>query len=121
MARTISAFDAAGVQDLHLDRLGCLAVADGLEDVRQRVIEKLRFWFGTWFLDPTDGVDYRAEVFVRPISAGLASALVTDTIRDVEGVNGVREVVASIDPVERQFTYSAQIDTPYGSTQVEAP
>lgn len=119
MARTISAFDAAGSQDLHLDQFGNLAVVSGLEDVRQRVVERLQFFLGTWFLEVDAGVPYRSEVFVRGVSAGLASALVSDHIRATPGVTDVRDVVASINRVDREFSYTATIETPYGETTVE--
>lgn len=116
---TISAF-APGVdaQDLHLDERGDLAVVTGLEDVRQRVIERLRFWRGDWYLDRTDGVPYIQEVFTRPMSAGLAASIVSGVIRSVAGVTGVRDVEATVDPVTRTLAYSARVDTVHGSTAV---
>ena len=107
-------------QDLHLDTFGNLAVVQDLEDIRQRTVERLQFWIGQWFLDVGDGVPYRSEVFTRPTNAGLAAALVSDTIREVEGVTGVRDVIASIDAPTRRFSYTATIDTPFGSTTVES-
>ena len=119
MARTLSMFDGdSDHQDLHLDARGDLAVVEGIEDVRQRVHQRLRFFLGEWFLDVADGIPYREEVFTRPISAGLAAALVTDQISAVPGVTAVKSVDASLDALRRRFTYTAVVTTPYGETEV---
>lgn len=120
--RTISAFapddHSADNQDIRVTSTGDLEIVDGLENVRQRVIERLRFWVGQWFLRVEDGVPYRPEIFHRPTSVGLAAAVVTSQIRDVEEVTGVANVVAQIDPLSRRMTYSATIMTVYGDMQI---
>ena len=118
MARTLSMFGGDGCQDLHLDSRGNLAVASDLEDVRQRVVERLRFHSGQWYLDTQGGVPYRQEIFTRPVSAGLAAALITDQISQVAGVEAVRDVVATINASERRLTYRATVNTPFGEMQI---
>ena len=122
MAQTISAFgsnqQARDGQDIRLDEFGNLAVVDGLEDVRQRVLERLRYWLGQWFLSVQDGVPYRPEIFQRSTTVGLAAAIVTDQIRTVEEVTGVSRVVATLDPVTRRMTYSALVSTEHGSMEI---
>ena len=123
MARTLAAFSTDTVttdaQDIRLDRHGDLLVVDELEDVRQRVLMRLRWWIGQWFLLVRDGVPYRPEIFQRSTSVGLAAAVVSDQIRRVAGVTAVRDVVASIDPTSRLMQYSATIDTLFGSLQMD--
>ena len=118
MARTISAFapgeQAIDGQDIRITATGDLEIVDGLEDVRQRVIERLRFWLGQWFLGVHDGVPYRPEIFQRPTSVGLAAAVVSDQIRSVDEVTGVSKVFAEIDPLTRKMTYTATVSTPHG-------
>ena len=122
MAKTISAFgnnqQARDGQDIRIDQRGNLEVVDGLEDVRQRVLERLRYWLGQWFLTVQDGVPYRPEIFQRSTTAGLAAAIVTDQIRSVEEVTGVSNVVATLDPVTRSMTYSARVSTTQGSMEI---
>ena len=122
MARTISAFAAddtrAEGQDIRLDARGNLEIVDGLEDVRQRVLERLRYWLAQWFLRVEDGVPYRPEIFQRSTSVGLASAVVSDQIRSVEEVIGVSNVVAEIDPVTRRMTYAARVSTTQGTMEI---
>lgn len=119
MARTIAGFPNGGSllsqQDLQVDAQGNLVIVDQLEDVRQRVLFRLRFWLGQWFLQVRSGVPYRPEIFQRPTSVGLAAAVVSDQIRSVDEVTGVSEVFAEIDPLTRKMTYSATVSTRYGS------
>ena len=107
--------------DLQLDAAGNLLIVSALEDLRQRIVERLLFWVGEWYLDVIDGVDYRAEVFLRPISAGLASAEVSAQIRAVDGVQAVSDVTATIDPDTRRFAYRATVHSDFGRTVIENP
>ena len=117
MARTLSAFaaDETAGQDIRLDARGNLAIATGTEDVRQRVVERLRFSLGEWYLSVHDGVPYRSEIFNRSTTVGLAQAIVTEQIERVDGVATVSGVQAAIDPATRRMTYSAVVTTDDGA------
>ena len=119
VVRTLSAFGPGGQQDdgqdLRLTPTGDLELVDDLESVRQRVIERLQTWAGQWYLDRETGIPYRAEIFARPTSVGLAGAVVSDKIRSVEGVTRVIRVIVEIEPVARRMTYTATGQTPFGS------
>lgn len=110
MARSISAFAPgnSGTPDIRLTDRGDLEVAEGVEDVRQRVIQRLRFQIRESFLRVDEGVPYRPEIFTAPTSAGLASVVVTDQVRSVEGVDSVTAVSVSIDPETRVMTYAGR-------------
>lgn len=99
MARGLSMYPngGSGEADLHLDENGNLAIADGIEDVRQRVIQALRFLFGEWFLDTQKGLPWHQEILTRPVALSLASSLIAE---HVLAVNGVAEVIS----VELQHT-----------------
>ena len=116
--RTLSAFGPgehqADGQDLRLTPTGDLEVVDGLESVRQRVIESLQTWAGEWYLDRETGVRYRPDIFSRPTSVGLAGAVVSDKIRSIDGVSGVTGVTVEIDPATRRMTYAASGQSPFG-------
>ena len=118
--RTLSTLPPGGQavdgMDLRLTPSGDLDVVDGLESVRQGVIQRLLFWSGEWFLAVGEGVPYRAEIFRRPTSAGLAAAVVTEQILGVDGVTGVADVFVTIDPVTRRMSYRANsVTTRYGT------
>ena len=104
--------------DLRVDEMGNLEVVSGIEETRQRVIERLLYYFAEWPLNTTEGVPYRNDIFTRPINAGLASSIISDQIRSVDGVTGVRNVQAILNPTDRRFTYSALISTIYGDFDI---
>ena len=121
MARTLAGFapGSSGGQDLRLDGRGNLAVVDGLEDVRQRVVMRLKFLFGEWYQNIGLGMPYRSEIFTRPITIGLAESIISNAIRRVPGVTGVAQVRVSIEPVTRRLSYMVRVQTPYGMATVE--
>ena len=53
------------------------------------MVERLQFVFGSWFLGVEEGVPYRSEIFTQTVTVGMASVIVSDTIRAVDGVTGV--------------------------------
>ena len=118
MAKTLSAFSGGEIQDLHLDDRGNLAVAEGLEDIRQRVVEALRFGAGEWYLDASAGVSYLRDVFVRPVEVGAVSTILTDAIRAVPGVESVSGIQVELDTEERTMSYSATVHTAEGDVTV---
>ncbi len=118
MSVTISAFMGDMDQDIHLDDRGDLAIASRVEDVRQRVLEALRFNEGEWYLDRTAGVAYLRDVFIRPVEVAMVSNILTDAIRAVDGVAGVSAVEVDLDTDERRMTYKATIRTDAGDTTV---
>ena len=93
------------------------AVVDGLESVRQRVTERLRFRVKTWFLNLRDGVPYTPNVFGHKTTEGLAARTLTDAIRGVADVTDVTDVQTSLNPETREFTYQARVHTIYGLMQ----
>ena len=117
---SIAGFTAGSTEDhdLQLDAAGNLLMVTALEDLRQRVVERLLFWVGEWYLDIADGVSYRTDIFQRQLSVGLASAEVTAKIRAVEGVVSVSGVQAVIDATSRRFSYAATVHSAFGSTEV---
>ena len=121
--RTLSTFDAdrTNNQDLRLDGRGNLAVVSEIEDVRQRVVQRLRWSLGEWFLRTGDGVPYRQRVFTTGTSVGLASAVITEHILGERGVTAVLDVSAEIDFETRRMSYSARVITDFGDFTIEEP
>lgn len=93
-------------------------MVDGLESVRQRTIQRLRFWLGTWFLQTTAGVPYLEDVFGFRPDERTAARIISDVIREVEDVTGVRDVVFRLD-ADRVAHYSATVDTIYGEIDMD--
>ena len=103
-------------QDLRLDSKGNIAIVDGLESVRQRIIQRLLFWRGEWFLDTNAGVPYREAIFRNFRSAGLAGAVIGEQIERVEDVTGTADVEVTIDPDTRSARYDTNsVSTIFGT------
>ena len=116
--RTISATDSTspdGATIIDLDG----RVVDGLESLRQRIAQRLRFPRGTWFLDGNAGTD---SVLGHQITAPLAGTVMTGAIREEGGdeVVAVEDVRVDLDHDTRELSYSARVVSVYGPFQVFA-
>ena len=119
---TISAFltndPDASPQDIQISSQRQVVIARGAEDIRQRVIERLRHWRGEWFLDRDSGMPYLEAILQRPVNAVLASSAIRSQIRSVNGVTGVRNVSSSLDPITRVRRWSAIVSWEEGEIEV---
>ena len=105
--------------DLMPSTRGELPVVEGLEAVRQRVFQRLRFFRNEWFLAANQGVPYLQQIFVQPTPAGLAAQIIVAEILAVRGVTDVTDVDARLDPATRKLALRARVHTPEGVTVVE--
>lgn len=121
MSRTISAFDRdqTGNQDIRLDSHGNLAIVSHLEDIRQRVVEHLRWELGEWFVKAQEGVPYHTRVFGVSTSVGLAASVITEEILKERGVVSVVDVEAFINFETRRMTYRAHVVTDQGDFNLD--
>lgn len=119
--RSLSAFaaDSSIGQDIRIDERGNIAEAIGLEDIRQRVIESLRWQLGEWFLNTEGGVPYQSRIFSGATSVGLASSVITEAVLSERGVTAVTDVEADIEFSTRKMTYRARVHTDFGAFGVE--
>ena len=121
MSRTLSAFDRDQTkdQDIRLDSHGNIALVSHIEDVRQRVVEHLRWRLGEWFVKAREGVPYESRVFSTSTSVGLSAAIITEEILKERGVVSVIDVEAFIDFSTRRMTYRAHVVTDQGSFDLD--
>ena len=103
--------DDEGARDL------AFGLIDGLESVRARVKMRLLFWRGTWFTATEDGVPYLQEVFGRQPDERLAARIISDEIRGVTDVTGVRDLTFRLG-ADRVARYSATVDSIYGEVDM---
>jgi len=108
--RTLSLRDG----DIHLDDQGNLSTVSGIEALRQKILQKLRFFQGEWFLNINEGVPYFQQIFARPIDAGLAASIFNNEILEEEEVTGLKNVSANLDPITREFRYNAIVESVFG-------
>lgn len=92
-----------------------LEFVQGLEGLRQRVVQRIRFFLGEWFLDRAAGTPYQRDVLVRPISIGLSLTAISHAIRSVEGVRGVSDIEGEIDRTTRTLDFRCRVESDYGT------
>ena len=105
--------------DLMPSAKGELPIVEGLEAVRQRVFQRLRFFRNEWFLAANQGVPYLQEIFVQPTPAGLAAQIIVAEILAVRDVTDVTDVDARLDPATRKLTLRARVHTLEGVTTID--
>lgn len=98
-------------RDLLLDNDGDLALVDGdlqlvsgVEAIRQDAQLRLRFIRGEWFLDPTVGVPYFQDVFVKNPDLARIRAVLIDELRRTPGIVEVPELTVTLDSATRRLT-----------------
>jgi len=109
MTLTISAGD---------DLAAGFAVVDGLEAVRQRVLQRLRLYRGESFIDAEAGVPYLTDLLGERLPSALAGSIIADQIRGVRGVVAVANVDAQLDPATRRLSVSADVSADDGTASV---
>ena len=115
MARTISTAPRDPARpSVTTDDLDGLLV-DGLEALRQRIVQAIRFRFGTWFLARTDGLDYGRLIGHR-IPPALAAAALNDTVREEGGAEiiALHDIQYSLSRDSRVFSYSVHVESIHG-------
>ena len=119
--RSIAAFQPGSStgQDLQADGKGQLMIVTGLEELRQRVIEKISLWRGELWTDERRGVPYHQELFKQPNSIGIATQLVTAEILGVEGGERIRGLSVTFDPESRKMFLQVTLESDMGSVQVD--
>ena len=110
------AYDIAmniGTNDLILfDR--DLMVIDNAERVAQQIVIQLRFWYGEWFLDTSDGVPYLERVLVKNPNLNHIRQIFREAIQKVPDVRKVNYVDLDFDEKERALVVSYQVETSFG-------
>ena len=56
------------------------------EEIRQRLLQALRFFLAEWFLDTSQGLPYFQAIFVKGTPADIVEAAFKDAIIGVDGV-----------------------------------
>ena len=107
---------STGIADLTVGPDGHLAVADGVSAVQQAVLQRLRWWRSEWFLQVTGGVPYLSDIFRRPVTTGIVESVLSEYILQVEDVESIESITASLNGPTRHLTVSAVVKTIDGLT-----
>ena len=104
--------------DIRTDSLGNLKIVDKLESVENRIIVRLNWLQGEWFLDLVGGVPYVNSIFIRPATTAIISEILSSRIRSVTDVIDVENVNVELNSVSRKMSYSAIVRTNFGNTRL---
>lgn len=77
---------------------GKLSLTTGLEATAQRISQRLKLYFGEWFLDKTRGVPWIQQVFVKNPNPTIVDAIIK------------REIIAEPQVIELQ-QFELDLDT----------
>lgn len=89
--------DFAGISimphnDIYIDDTGNLAMAKKSEAIAQNVRQRLKHWFGEWYLKRDSGVEWMKYVMgAHPSNLDVAESLIKKTILKTPGVTQILE------------------------------
>ncbi|NIF20251.1 hypothetical protein [Candidatus Pantoea multigeneris] len=89
------------------------------ECVAQAVKTRFELWYGQWFLDTTAGTPWIQSVLGKQ-SPETYSLAIRQHILETQGVNAVTAFDTSKNTSTRRVTFTATIDTIYGTTTVSS-
>lgn len=96
--------DASDFGDLKLVDGDLVIVPDGIDAIRQHILQRLRTYFQEWFLDNTIGVPYIQQILVKNPDQDKIDAIFQNVILGTPGVTGLTAYSFSGDFVTRQLS-----------------
>ena len=94
---------------------GDLNLIEGPDEISQIASQRLRFFFGEWFLDTSRGIPYFEEILKKRVNASRIDGEFIEQLTNVPGVTLVEQYDAVFDPGARTLTVTAQLQTIDGS------
>ncbi len=85
-----------------------------LEEIRQSLEVRLKFFFGEWFLDNTQGVKYFEFIFVKNPILDVVGAVLKTAILNTAGVKELLEYTQDYDNTLRNISISFKVNTDLG-------
>jgi len=92
-----------------------LSLADGIDQIRQKLKIRLQFFYGEWYLDTTQGIKYFDEIFIKNPTLSRVQSILKSVITDTVGVNELLSMTVNLDNTKRQLTVNFEINTIYGN------
>ena len=111
--RTVSVSPTAPTEGAPEDLDG--RIVDGIESLRQRVVQAFRFRLGEWFIARHRGFDFNTILGHR-IPPALAATALANVVRDEGGAEilSLENMQYSLDRNNRTFSWSVLARTIYG-------
>ncbi|HAN8704339.1 TPA: hypothetical protein IGN17_002524 [Escherichia coli] len=85
--------------------------------VAQAVKTRFELWYGQWFLDTTAGTPWIQSVLGKQ-KPDVYNLAIRQRILETQGVNSIIDFNTNVNTSTRRVTFTATIDTIYGTTTV---
>ena len=91
-----------------------LLLIDNAERVAQQILITLRFWYGEWFLDTSQGVPYLEYILVKNPNIAHIRQILREQITSVEGAITLDSLELDYNIRERSLFVEYAVTTNYG-------
>lgn len=72
-------------------------------EIKEHIEQRLRTFFGEWFLDTTLGIPYLEEVFTKPVDVSFIESLFIQEILETPGVVRIQDFNMDLDKETRNL------------------
>lgn len=103
--------------DMQLGQGSANFYSNSADGVAQMVYTRLKLWLGEWYLDTADGTDWLGKCLGKN-TVDSALLEIKHRIMATEGVSGIKNLSASIEPTDRRLSVQGVITTIYGDAQL---
>jgi len=98
---------------------GDLQLVAGVEELQQRLLTRLRWFYGEYQFDVTLGVRYFEDILVKNPNLPNIEVLLKNMIAETDGVNKITSFQFSYDPVRRSASVSFDVESIYGTIELD--
>lgn len=85
---------------------GDLSLVDGQDAIAQQLEIRLRFWFGEWFRNRSEGIDYLRYILVKNPEEQLIVTLLSRVIRETPGITALNSLTLAYNNRTRALSVS---------------
>jgi hypothetical protein len=96
-----------------------LIIIEGITEIQQRVTQRLRTFYGEWFLNNTIGIKYFQEILKKSPNATLRDRIFKDEINGTPGIIGIESYLFAENRQARTGALTFRAKTISGNLEVE--
>lgn len=96
-----------------------LALTDGLQQVKQELMQRLQTISGEWFLDTSMGLPYLTDLTQKGMKLSTAAQYFRNEINACPGVLAINKLDLSLDNATRELTIDLEVQGEDGAISLE--
>ena len=97
---------------------GDLALVSGVEELQQRLLTRLRWFYGEYPFNTSIGIRYFEDVLVKNPNLPNIETLLKSAIAETVGVEKIISFQLSYDPSLRKASLTFEVDSAYGNVEL---